>query len=206
MQKQKRGILSSLILSMLLLTISLCGCAPVSPGNSDDSFEAYGSYGQDARFVTENIPTKIMVYGEDLYFHPCITTFHIDSLTEENCLPRDDDRYSEYALIINDTAGELPLSDEDYALLDRLLDTGHYSLFYFGRSKIPEFRARNFGPSDDILGGKAALCLSTDEHGARTQLLRLMGEAEVYRPEEFSKGILSELTLLALARFYRDRY
>lgn len=215
MNTKKHSLRISIVLTIIFLTIGICGCrtsptggvTPTPPHNYDDDFEAYGSYGKDARIVMEKIPTKIMVYGEDLYFHPCVSSIHLDSLAKDICLPRNDDGYSEYALIIHDTAGKLSLSDDDFALLNQLLDTGHYSLFYFGCSKIPEFRARDFGPSDADLGDDGAgFCLSTNEYGERCQILGLFEEAEVYHPENFTEGILSELTLIALTMFYRGRY
>ena len=200
---------------MLLLAAILSGCGhspaesitPTPAGNYDNNFDAYGSYGRDAKIVMEKIPTKIMVYGENMYFRPCVAYTYIDSITEANCMPCDDDGYKEYALIIHDTTGKISLSDSEYTLLNRLLDTGHFSLFYFGFSKISEFRSRGFGPSDVPLGeDNAGFCLYTNEYGERQQILGLFEEAEVYHPENFSDGILSELTLIALTSFYRGRY
>ncbi len=104
-------------------------------------------------YLNNTVPAIFYVYGSDLQFSESyngskLHTVHIDRLNESELYPVEG--YKCYTLVINDFSDTADLTEEDFELIDRFIQTTKFHVFYFGNRYMKEFKEHGYWKFEDL--------------------------------------------------------
>ncbi|MBP5492894.1 MAG: hypothetical protein J6Y08_08625 [Clostridiales bacterium] len=103
---------------------------------------------QDVTAAVETLNNKqydIMYYGADIEAPQSLRARKIvDFETASLAGPEDNPEHVGHILILNDLAGDLPMTDEQWTKVQNLMRYDGYILIYFGSDKLPLMQEKGF--------------------------------------------------------------
>lgn len=135
--KKKILIITLIVLSFVIFAgaIIVGGRYLLAPNSGKGT---KGIYKKEIKILNESYPSDIIVFGEDVGFDPTLKFRTITKITEENLTS--DKKFKYTFFVINDRAGKLNITDEEFLLCKRLCEENDLNFFYIGTQYLEKLK------------------------------------------------------------------
>lgn len=133
---------------LLIVTISALVIFVVIMKLSSSPKENGSVYENEIKVLNQSYPSDIIVFGEDVGFDPSLQYRTISELKEENLIS--ESKYVYTFLVINDHAGKLNITDEQFKLCKKMLDEKKVNFYYIGKQYLSKLK--DYGFYDALYG------------------------------------------------------
>ena len=129
--RKKKWIVPILValLFVVVFTVVL-----INSGNSGDKYEK-DTYDEEIIMINETFPVYVVIYGEDISFRPAFQYRKIEKI-DDYFLDYDTNKYVRLSLVISDLNSSVVLTDEEFKVIKRGIDSNLIDFYYFGTKHI----------------------------------------------------------------------